>query len=85
MHVELGGYHIHDVEVAAAFDVDAKKVGKDVAEAIFTEPNNTIRFADVPPLGVRCFGDERSTASASTTARRSSSPTSRRPTSPRPA
>ena len=52
MHVELGGYHIRDVEVAAAFDVDAKKVGKDVAEAIFTEPNNTIRFADVPPLGV---------------------------------
>ena len=52
MHVELGGYHIRDVEVVAAFDVDAKKVGKDVAEAIFTEPNNTIRFSDVPPLGV---------------------------------
>ena len=52
MHVDLGGYHVRDVEVAAAFDVDAKKVGKDVAEAIFTEPNNTIRFADVPPLGV---------------------------------
>ncbi len=53
MHVELGGYHVRDVEVVAAFDVDAKKVGKDVAEAIFTEPNNTIRFAeDVPPLGV---------------------------------
>ena len=53
MHVELGGYHVGDVEVVAAFDVDAKKVGKDVAEAIFTEPNNTIRFAeDVPPTGV---------------------------------
>ena len=53
MHVELGGYHVGDVEVVAAFDVDAKKVGTDVAEAIFTEPNNTIRFAeDVPPLGV---------------------------------
>jgi myo-inositol-1-phosphate synthase len=52
MHVELGGYHVGDVEVVAAFDVDAKKVGKDVAEAIFTEPNNTIRFADVAPLGV---------------------------------
>jgi myo-inositol-1-phosphate synthase len=52
MHVELGGYHIHDVRVVAAFDVDAKKVGKDVAEAIFTEPNNTIRFSDVPPTGV---------------------------------
>jgi myo-inositol-1-phosphate synthase len=52
MHVDLGGYHIHDVEVVAAFDVDAKKVGKDVAEAIVSEPNNTIRFADVPHLGV---------------------------------
>ena len=52
MHVELGGYHIRDVRLVAAFDVDAKKVGKDVAEAIFTEPNNTIRFCDVPPTGV---------------------------------
>ncbi|MGZ4108665.1 MAG: inositol-3-phosphate synthase, partial [Actinomycetota bacterium] len=53
MHVELGGYHVRDVEIVAAFDVDAKKVGKDVAEAIFSEPNNTIRFAaDVPPTGV---------------------------------
>ena len=52
MHVELGGYHVRDVEVVAAFDVDAKKVGKDVAEVIFTEPNNTIRFAEVPTLGV---------------------------------
>ncbi len=52
MHVDLGGYHVNDVQVVAAFDVDAKKVGKDVAEAIFTEPNNTVRFADVPPLGV---------------------------------
>ncbi len=52
MHVELGGYHIRDVEVVAAFDVDAKKVGMDVSEAIFTEPNNTIRFSDVPPTGV---------------------------------
>jgi myo-inositol-1-phosphate synthase len=52
MHVDLGGYHVRDVEVVAAFDVDAKKVGKDVSEAIFSEPNNTIRFADVPPNGV---------------------------------
>jgi myo-inositol-1-phosphate synthase len=52
MHVELGGYHVRDVRVVAAFDVDAKKVGRDVAEAIWSEPNNTIRFADVPPLGV---------------------------------
>jgi len=53
MHVMLGDYHVRDVEVAAAFDVDAKKVGRDVAEAIFSQPNNTIRFADdVPPTGV---------------------------------
>src|SRR5207248_3414823 len=52
MHVKLGPYHVGDVRVVAAFDVDGKKVGKDVSEAIFTEPNNTIRFADVPPTGV---------------------------------
>ena len=52
MHVALGPYHVSDVEIVAAFDVDGKKVGRDVAEAIFTEPNNTIRFADVPPIGV---------------------------------
>ena len=52
MHVSLGRYHVRDVRVVTAFDVDGKKVGRDVAEAIFTEPNNTIRFADVPPLGV---------------------------------
>jgi myo-inositol-1-phosphate synthase len=52
MHAQLGPYHVSDVEVVAAFDVDGKKVGKDVAEAIFSEPNNTIRFADAPPTGV---------------------------------
>ncbi len=52
MHVDLGGYHVRDVEIVAAFDVDGKKVGTDVAEAIASEPNNTIRFADVPPTGV---------------------------------
>src|ERR671925_419358 len=52
MHVDLGGYHVGGVEVVAAFDVDAKKVGRDVSEAIYSEPNNTIRFADVPPTGV---------------------------------
>ncbi len=52
MHVELGGYHVRDVDVVAAFDVDGNKVGTDVAEAIFTEPNNTIRFSEVAPLGV---------------------------------
>jgi myo-inositol-1-phosphate synthase len=52
MHVTLGPYHVSDVEVVAAFDVDAKKVGRDVSEAIFAEPNNTIRFADVPPMDI---------------------------------
>ena len=52
MHVNLGAYHVSDVEVVAAFDVDGKKVGKDVSEAIFSEPNNTTRFADVAPTGV---------------------------------
>lgn len=52
MHVELGGYHVRDVEIVAAFDVDRRKVGRDVSEAIFSEPNNTVRFADVPHLGV---------------------------------
>jgi len=52
MHVRLGPYHVSDVEVVTAFDVDGKKVGRDVSEAIFAEPNNTIRFADVAPIGV---------------------------------
>ena len=51
MHVELGGYHVRDVEFSAAFDVDAKKVGRDLSEAIVAPPNNTIHFADVPPIG----------------------------------
>jgi myo-inositol-1-phosphate synthase len=53
MHVELGGYHVSDIEFSAAFDIDANKVDKDLAEAIFAPPNNTCRFADVPPLGVK--------------------------------
>jgi myo-inositol-1-phosphate synthase len=53
MHANLGGYAIGDINFVAAFDIDANKVGKDVAEAIFTPPNNTYRFAEVPPLGVR--------------------------------
>ena len=52
MHVNLGDYHISDVEFVAAFDVDKNKVGKDLSEAIFTEPNNTYKFSDVPNLGV---------------------------------
>lgn len=52
MHVNFGGYHISDIEVAAAFDVNSNKVGKDVAEAIYAEPNNTTIFARVPKIGV---------------------------------
>lgn len=52
MHVNLGGYHIRDIEFSAAFDIDRNKVGKDLSRAIFTEPNNTLKFADVPELGV---------------------------------
>jgi myo-inositol-1-phosphate synthase len=53
MHVDLGGYHIRDIEFVAAFDIDKNKVGKDLAEAIYVAPNNTYRFADVPKSGVR--------------------------------
>src|ERR671923_2569707 len=53
MHVDLGGYHVRDVEFVAAFDIDAEKVGKDLSEAIFAGQNNTLKFADeVPSLGV---------------------------------
>jgi myo-inositol-1-phosphate synthase len=52
MHVELGGYHIRDIELVAAFDVDATKVGTDLSKAIFAGQNNTVRFAPVPDLGV---------------------------------
>ncbi len=53
MHVNLGGYHIGDINFVAAIDVDRKKVGKDLAEAIYTPPNNTFTFCQVPPIGVR--------------------------------
>src|SRR2546429_9769368 len=53
MHVDLGGYHIRDVDFVAAFDVDRNKVGKDLADAIYSPPNNTYRFADVPRTGVK--------------------------------
>jgi len=53
MHVDLGGYHVRDIEFSAAFDIDADKVGKDLSEAIFSGQNNTLKFADdVPKLGV---------------------------------
>src|SRR5437899_2005457 len=54
MHVDLGGYHIRDIEFTAAFDIDAEKVGKDLGEAIWAGQNNTMEFATVPKsLGVR--------------------------------
>ncbi len=52
MHVNLGGYHISDINFVAAFDIDKNKVGKDLAEAIFTSPNNTFKFCEVPATGV---------------------------------
>ncbi|MFH1032690.1 MAG: inositol-3-phosphate synthase [Chloroflexota bacterium] len=53
MHVNLGGYHINDINFVAAFDIDKNKVGKDIAEAIFIKPNNTFKFTDVPNFGVK--------------------------------
>ncbi len=52
MHVDLGGYHVRDIEFVAAIDIDAEKVGKDLSEAIWSGQNDTIKFAEVPPLGV---------------------------------
>ena len=52
MHVDLGGYHVRDINFTAAFDIDARKVGTDLSEAIYSEPNNTWRIADVPKMGV---------------------------------
>ncbi len=52
MHVQFGPYHVRDVEFVAAFDVDAKKVGRDLAEAIGASENNTIKICDVPPTGI---------------------------------
>jgi myo-inositol-1-phosphate synthase len=53
MHVNLGGYHVRDIEFTAAFDVTTDKVGKDLAEAIWAHPNDTIKFADVPTTGIK--------------------------------
>ena len=52
MHVDVGGYHISDIEFTAAFDIDADKVGKDLSKAIWSGQNNTIKFAEVAPTGV---------------------------------
>jgi myo-inositol-1-phosphate synthase len=53
MHVNVGGYHVRDIEFSAAFDVNVTKVRRDLGHAIFAEPNNTMRFTDVPRLGVK--------------------------------
>jgi myo-inositol-1-phosphate synthase len=52
MHVDLGGYHVRDIKFTAAFDIDARKVGRDLSEAIYAEPNNTFKICDVPRTGV---------------------------------
>jgi myo-inositol-1-phosphate synthase len=52
MHINLGGYHVSDIEFSAAIDIDAEKVGKDLSEAIWSGQNNTIKFADVPKTGI---------------------------------
>jgi myo-inositol-1-phosphate synthase len=52
MHVNLGGYHVRGIEFSAAFDINETKVGQDLSDAVFAEPNNTIKFSDVPNLGV---------------------------------
>src|SRR6185312_2126847 len=52
MHVQFGPYHVRDIEFVAAFDVDAKKVGRDLAEAIVASENNTIKICDVAPTGI---------------------------------
>jgi myo-inositol-1-phosphate synthase len=52
MHPRLGGYHIRDIEFTVAIDINVTKVGKDLSQAIFAEPNNTIKFSDVPNLNV---------------------------------
>ncbi len=51
MHVSLGGYHVRDIEFVAAFDINKTKVGKDLSEAIYAYPNNTIVFQQVPHIG----------------------------------
>jgi myo-inositol-1-phosphate synthase len=64
MNVELGGYHVGDIEIASAFDINATKVGRDVGEALFAAPNNTMRFAEPRPTGVTVQRAAPSTASA---------------------
>jgi myo-inositol-1-phosphate synthase len=53
MHVNFGGYYVNDIEFVAAFDINSKKIGRDISEAIFVEPNLCVKYADVPPTGVK--------------------------------
>ena len=53
MHVDLGGYHVNDIEFVAAFDIDQEKVGKDLSDAIWSGQNDTYKFAEVPNMGVK--------------------------------
>ena len=83
MHVELGGYHVRDIELVAAFDVDAEKVGLDASKGLLADINNTIQFAEVRTSVSRSSGARPSTASASSTARWPRSPPPSPSTSPR--
>ncbi len=55
MHARIGDYHVGDIEFTAGFDIDAEKVGKDLSQAIWSGPNNTIKFTDVPHMGVKVY------------------------------
>ena len=81
MHVDLGGYHVNDIEFTAAFDIDADKVGKDLSEAIWAGQNNTIKFADVPHLDVPVHRGMTHDGSASTSSSGSPRPRARPTTS----
>ena len=85
MHVDLGGYHVRDIEFSAAFDIDAEKVGKDLSEAIFAGQNNTLKFAGEGPEPRRAgrARDDPRRPRASTSSRRSPRPPVRPPTSSR--
>jgi myo-inositol-1-phosphate synthase len=69
MHVSLGGYHVRDIEFVAAFDVSSAKVGKDISEAMFAAPNNTIKFCEVPRLGVTVLRGNTADGLANTSAK----------------
>lgn len=80
MNVELGGYHVRDLRIVSAFDIHADKVGRDVTEAIFAAPNNTMRFAAPPPPGSPSCAVPPLTGSANMSRRTSGRATPRRST-----